>query len=79
MPELPEVETIRRNIEAELVGRAVQRVALTLPKLLRDSPLSDLSALEGRKVDGARRRAKVLVIEVESAQLHTAHGLEFRP
>jgi formamidopyrimidine-DNA glycosylase len=61
MPELPEVETIRRLIADELTGRTVASVALTLPKLVRDSPLPDLGLLVGKVLIGADRRAKVLV------------------
>ena len=61
MPELPEVETIRRIVERELVGRTLTGAELTLPKLLRDSPLPDLGILVGRALIGAERRAKVLV------------------
>ena len=61
MPELPEVETIRRIVARELTGLALRRVDLTLPKLVRDSPLPDLDLLVGRVVRGADRRAKVLV------------------
>ncbi len=61
MPELPEVETIRRIVERELTGLTVTRVDLTLPKLVRDSPLPDLDLLVGRALQGADRRAKVLV------------------
>ena len=61
MPELPEVETIRRIVERELVGRTLTGVDLTLPKLVRDSPLPDLELLVGRTVMSADRRAKVLV------------------
>jgi formamidopyrimidine-DNA glycosylase len=63
VPELPEVETMRRIVERELVGRMVSAVELTLPKLLRDSPLTNLDRLVGRRVQSARRRAKLLVID----------------
>lgn len=63
MPELPEVETIRRIVERELVGRDLETVDLRLPKLMRSSPLPDLGALVGRRVLAARRRAKVLVVD----------------
>ena len=62
MPELPEVETMRRMAERELVGRRLAGLSLTLPKLLRDSPLPDLAPLIGCEVLAARRRAKVLII-----------------
>ncbi|MBW3632015.1 MAG: bifunctional DNA-formamidopyrimidine glycosylase/DNA-(apurinic or apyrimidinic site) lyase [Chloroflexi bacterium] len=61
MPELPEVETIRRIVERELAGRTLSSVELTLPKLVRDSPLPDLELLVGRTLLAADRRAKVLV------------------
>ena len=61
MPELPEVETIRRIVERELTGRTLTGIELTLPKLVRDSPIADLGLLVGRTFLGADRRAKVLV------------------
>ena len=63
MPELPEVETMRRIVERELVGRRVAAVELRLAKLLRDSPLPSLDVLVGRTLLAARRRAKVLVVD----------------
>src|SRR3954470_4528089 len=61
MPELPEVETIRKIVERELIGRTLTDIELTLPKLVRDSPLPDLGLLVGRTLLSADRRAKVLV------------------
>src|SRR5262245_36709441 len=61
MPELPEVETIRRMIERELAGLTLQSAELKLPKLMRDSPLPSLDALVGETLLRADRRAKVLV------------------
>ena len=63
MPELPEVETVRRIVTATLTGRTVTSLELTLPKLLRDSPLPTLEPLVGRTVLAAHRRAKVLSID----------------
>jgi formamidopyrimidine-DNA glycosylase len=62
VPELPEVETIRRIVERELTGRVVDAVEVRLPKLLRDSPIADAQLLVGRRLEGATRRAKVLAI-----------------
>lgn len=61
MPELPEVETIRRIVDRELVGLTLAEANLTLPKLLRDSPLPDLKLLLGRTLEQSDRRAKVLI------------------
>lgn len=67
MPELPEVETIRRIVERELQGRTLAAADLTLPKLLRDSPLPTLDPLVRRTLERAERRAKVLVIHWSGA------------
>ena len=66
MPELPEVETARRLSERHLTGRRMIDVEVRLPKLLRDSPLPDAGILVGRTVLGARRRAKVFVLDVDA-------------
>lgn len=63
MPELPEVETIRRIVERELVGREIEAIDLRLPKLLRTSPLPTLDPLLHERVVAARRRAKVLIVD----------------
>jgi formamidopyrimidine-DNA glycosylase len=65
MPELPEVETARRIIERELTGRTIAGVTLRLEKLLRFSPIPTLEPLIGRRILGARRRAKILVIDLD--------------
>jgi formamidopyrimidine-DNA glycosylase len=62
MPELPEVETIRRMVERCLMGHTVVAFDLSLPKLLRQSAIPDPAVLVGRTVRGARRRGKVLDI-----------------
>ena len=68
MPELPEVETMRRNIERLLLGRTVESIDLRLPKLLRESPMPSLDPIIGCTLQHVRRRAKVLTLEFD-------HGL----
>lgn len=63
MPELPEVETARRIIETELLGRTVISVTVRLEKLLRFSPIPTLEPLVGQRVISSRRRAKILIID----------------
>lgn len=60
MPELPEVETIRRLIETHLAGRRLVAFDLTLPKVLRQSVIPDPAVLVGQSLLAARRRGKVL-------------------
>jgi formamidopyrimidine-DNA glycosylase len=73
VPELPEVETMRRLVERHLAGKTVSGQVLTLEKLLRESPLPSLDPIVGRAVLAARRRAKVLVVDLSgdlSLMLH---------
>lgn len=73
MPELPEVETMRRLIVRELIGRTVERIDLRLSKLIRTSPLPSLDMLIGRRLLGARRRAKVLIVDFDDDLSWLAH------
>ena len=66
MPELPEVETIRRHLAPHVEGRTLERLVIhdarwTLP--LRPPEVS--SAVEGREVERLGRRGKYLVWELE--------------
>ena len=63
MPELPEVETARRYSEQFLVGKRIDQIDLRLSKILRDSPIPTTDVLIGATLMGARRRAKVMVLD----------------
>src|SRR5688572_7269263 len=73
MPELPEVETIRRNLAAVLPGRTVAGVELRLPKLLRAAPGRSPNDLIGQPVMAVARRAKLLLIEFGGDQALVIH------
>ena len=64
MPELPEVETIRRQLETDLLGRSVAAIETRWPKSLTGRGL-DPAALLGRPVTRIWRRGKVLGIDAE--------------
>src|SRR5919197_4812095 len=69
MPELPEVETLRRNLEPTLVGRRFERVSITKPKLFvgcsTDEPEQlGLESLIGKRIERIRRRAKLLIFDL---------------
>ena len=64
MPELPEVETIRRQLEACLVGRSVSAIETRWPKSLTGRGL-DPAAVLGRPLARIWRRGKVLGIDTE--------------
>lgn len=72
MPELPEVETTRRGLAPHLVGRRVTAVDARQPRL-RWPVAPELSAhLPGQRIDAIERRAKYLLVHVQSgsALLH---------
>lgn len=66
MPELPEVETIRRALENPLRGKSVSRAELTLPRLLLGAKPADLERLlPGQTVREVIRRGKYLILEFD--------------
>ncbi len=66
MPELPEVETIRRQLAPLVEGRRLKRVEILDPRWSRPlAPRELADALEGRKVERLGRRGKYLVWSLE--------------
>ncbi|MEJ7837290.1 MAG: DNA-formamidopyrimidine glycosylase [Thermomicrobiales bacterium] len=65
MPELPEVETARRLLHAQLINKTLVQVDSRLPKLMRDSPIPNLTLLIGQALIDTRRRAKVLMLDFD--------------
>jgi formamidopyrimidine-DNA glycosylase len=63
VPELPEVETVRRGLEAHVVGRTIDQAEVRHPRAVRRhlaGPDDFAAVLRGRTVTGARRRGKYL-------------------
>jgi formamidopyrimidine-DNA glycosylase len=69
MPELPEVETTRRGLHPHVSGRRIAALTVYEPRLRWRVP-DDLPAkLAGQRITGTGRRAKYLLIELESGTL----------
>ena len=67
MPELPEVETVRRGLQRHVVGRTIDSVQLFHPRAVRrhlPGPEDFAAALRGRAITAARRRGKYLWLPV---------------
>ena len=65
MPELPEVETIRRNLAPHVEGRTLQRLQILDPRWSRPlAPRELADAVEGRRVERLGRRGKYLIWEL---------------
>ena len=74
MPELPEVETIRRALEPHVVGRTFERVDISDPRLVRPfEPLAVAAELEGERVAALERRGKYLIVRFESGRVLLIH------
>ena len=76
MPELPEVETMVRDIRPNLVGRRIGRVGLSHDDVLRGVTRRKLvRRLSGAKIKRVFRRAKHAVIETDSYRLIVQPGM----
>jgi formamidopyrimidine-DNA glycosylase len=76
MPELPEVETIVRDLRPSLVGRRVGRVTLSHDDVLRGVTRRRLvRRLTGATIRGVSRRAKHAVLELDTARLIVQPGM----
>ncbi|MDO4781362.1 MAG: bifunctional DNA-formamidopyrimidine glycosylase/DNA-(apurinic or apyrimidinic site) lyase [Candidatus Saccharibacteria bacterium] len=74
MPELPEVETVRRGLAELLPGRVVRQVTVfDSPKSFPNAPAQVWQFLYGASVTTVRRRAKVLLIELSSGYSLVIH------
>lgn len=73
MPELPEVETLRRALERELVGRRLTALSVHEPRLLQNASERELKrTLLGHRLKTVGRRAKFLLLDFgkHTAVLH---------
>ena len=73
MPELPEVETVRRGLEPALTGQRLIRVVARRPDLRFPLPADFVQTLTGARVLGLRRRAKYLLADLDRERVLTIH------
>jgi formamidopyrimidine-DNA glycosylase len=73
MPELPEVETVRRGLAPVMEGARFVRVEARRPDLRRPLPQDFAKRLEGRSVTGLGRRAKYLLADLSSGEVLIMH------
>lgn len=66
MPELPEVETVRRGLEALIPGKVVAHAEHDTPRSFPNAEADVRAFLNGAEVLAVKRRAKVLLIELSS-------------
>ncbi|HEY4920429.1 MAG TPA: bifunctional DNA-formamidopyrimidine glycosylase/DNA-(apurinic or apyrimidinic site) lyase [Xanthobacteraceae bacterium] len=73
MPELPEVETVRRGLAPVMEGARFTKVEARRPDLRRPLPKDFVKRLEGRTVTGLGRRAKYLLADLSSGDVLLMH------
>lgn len=73
MPELPEVETVRRGLDRLIVGKVVRAVTHDTPKSFPNVAADVEQFLIGATIRSVRRRAKVLLIELDTDYTLVVH------
>jgi formamidopyrimidine-DNA glycosylase len=76
VPELPEVEVVRRGVERHVVGHLLERVEVLHPRPVRRhaaGPGDFAARLTGRRVEGACRRGKYLWLPLDNGDAVLGH------
>jgi formamidopyrimidine-DNA glycosylase len=73
MPELPEVEAVRRQLEPAMRGARIEHVLLRRKDLRRPFPRAFASRLEGRRIRSVDRRGKYLLVALDSGDTVLMH------
>src|SRR6185312_7617005 len=73
MPELPEVETVRRGLAPALVGKRIAKAKTRRRDLRFPFPARFAARLKGRRVDALERRAKYLLAHLDDGMVWITH------
>ena len=75
MPELPEVEVLRRDLERDITGRHIKTVEVETPRSVRrhKDKKEFIDRLEGKKVVGVDRRGKYLLCRLDGGEVLVIH------
>lgn len=68
MPELPEVETIRRDLARGILHKTIARIDIVDPRVLRQPAKDFLRRLQGQEITGISRRGKALDLSLASGE-----------
>jgi len=84
MPELPEVETIKHQLEKLIVGKSIVKIDVSLAKMVKLNLTEFRKIVIGAKIENVRRRAKILIFELSNGWSMLTHlklsgRLIFRP
>ena len=73
MPELPEVETVRRGLEPVMTGRRILSARVNRPDLRWPFPPQMAERLTGQRVEALRRRSKYILADLSSGESLLIH------
>jgi formamidopyrimidine-DNA glycosylase len=73
MPELPEVETVRRGLEPVMTGATIERAQVNRPDLRWPFPPHMAGRLTGQRVIGLRRRSKYILADLSGGETLLIH------
>jgi formamidopyrimidine-DNA glycosylase len=75
MPELPEVEVVRRDLDREVTGKRIKAVETNGARSIRrhKNRAEFASKLEGKKVTGVTRRGKYLLVRLDGGEVLVIH------
>jgi formamidopyrimidine-DNA glycosylase len=73
MPELPEIEVLRRSLEPLLPGDVIERVSVSNAALREPVKTRELARLAGTRIEGLRRRSKYLLVDVSGGSTVAIH------
>ena len=74
MPEMPEVEIIRRYLDTQVAGKKIINLTIFLPRMIKWPDVEGFRALvTGRIIKGMNRRGKYLLMELDNASKVVFH------
>ncbi len=68
MPELPEVETVKRELEKDIIGKKISAVSIYYPRMIRTSIDEFKNGLPGKTIESLGRRGKFLIINLSDSK-----------
>lgn len=74
MPELPEVETIRRELERDVIGKRIKQASVHGTRTVRRQTKKQfISRVEGAKITGVDRKGKYLLLQLDTGDVIVVH------
>jgi len=75
MPELPEVETIRKDLEKKIIGKKIVGIKIVQKKSIKNSSSKFIKALRNNYVKNIARKGKLLILELNNNNYLLIHHL----